>query len=88
MEKEEITKQLKKERYNSVYSWKDKPNKIYKNHFHNTETKLIIMKGEIQITTGGVTKNCESGESIIIIKKGKHSAVVGSEGCEYMVGEK
>ena len=88
MNQDKIKGQLKQEGYTEIYLWKDPPHKVYTPHSHNTETKLIVMKGEIEITANNMKKTYHLRDSIIIPKRGKHSAIVGPEGCEYLIGEK
>ena len=85
---EDKIKKLRKLGYEKVFLVKDKPNDVYKPHFHFTDNVLVILRGRIKITKEGRTKSYKTGETVSIPKMTKHSALVGSEGCDYVFGER
>jgi tellurite resistance-related uncharacterized protein len=92
MNEEEITAQLISEGYDPVWVYEAEPSEIDEEHDHDFDTKLVILKGDIQIITvmNGVITNMKytQGQSVEILRKVKHSAKVGSDGCRYVVAEK
>lgn len=87
MNEGEIIKKLKKE-FKEVYIWEDKPNIIYKKHSHSYKTKLLIVNGNMIIKKEGKEIDIKSGDSIIINRNELHEAIIGSNGCKYIVAEK
>lgn len=83
----ELKKKLMKEGYGEVYEWKDSANYEYTEHKHDTDTTLIILKGEIIINIEGKSKRYVIGERANIRANKIHSAKVGSKGAGYLVGE-
>lgn len=88
----EIIGQLESEGYDKAYVWDAEPGEIDGKHEHNFDTKLIILKGEIQIKSaeGNFFSNMsyKTGSEVIIPRNKIHEAKVGPEGCRYIVGEK
>lgn len=87
MNEQDILNSLKKEGYKEVYIWKDAPNFAYDKHCHEYETKLVIVEGGIELDVDEKKINLSPGKDFIIPAWKYHSAVVGSEGCRYAVGE-
>ena len=84
---DELKKQLKEEGYKEIYEWTDAPNYEYLPHKHETETTLMVLKGDITVTIEGNTKKYVSGERVTVPAQKKHYAKVGSKGASYLVGE-
>ncbi len=85
---ESLKKKLSSEGYKDVYVWEDTPNTNYDTHFHRTDTKIIILDGEMILTLNGETKKLKVGDEVEIEKNEKHSAKIGKKRCKYLVGEK
>ncbi len=92
MDEQEIIKKLKSEGYQKVYVWDAEPEEIDAEHQHKFDTLLIILRGQIQITSlvNGLIVNMshQIGAHISIYKHTPHSAKVGPDGCRYIVAEK
>ena len=92
MNEQEIIEKLQSEGYDKVYIHNAEPGEIDDEHSHDFDTKLVILKGEIQIksTTGNFFSNMsyKTGSDTIIPRGKPHAAKVGPEGCRYVVAEK
>jgi hypothetical protein len=92
MNEQEIIEKLKSKGYQKVYIYDAEPGEIDQEYQHDFETQLIVLDGQIQITSliNGVITNMshQHGSHIIIERNTSHSAKVGDEGCRYIVCEK
>ncbi|MDE1861257.1 MAG: hypothetical protein KGH72_06105 [Candidatus Micrarchaeota archaeon] len=79
-------KRLRKEGYTRVFSWKDRPNKVYRTHFHLKESKIIVVDGSIRINIEGKAGRYSKGDKIWFAKRARHSAVVGRKGGTFVEG--
>lgn len=83
---------LKSEGYNKVWVYEAEPGEVDDEHSHGYDTKLVILKGGINITSeiNGVIVNMQynTGDEIFIPRNKPHSAKVEPEGCRYIVAEK
>ena len=86
MNNDKIINKLKKY-WNHVYIWIDKPNVIYENHKHPYDTKIIIVKGEMNLVIDKKKHHLKSGDETIIKNNEDHQAEIGENGCEYIVAE-
>lgn len=84
---ERCIKILEKEGFPSVHEWQDKPNTIYSSHQHQGRVTIFITEGSLKLTIEGVTHTLRTGDRFDIPPQTEHSAVVGPEGCQYVVGE-
>lgn len=92
MEEQKLIEQLTNEGFDKVYVYDAEPGEVDEEHTHPFDTKLIILAGDISITSvlgGAVTNmNYKTGSSVSIPRNDPHSAKVGSGGCRYIVAEK
>jgi quercetin dioxygenase-like cupin family protein len=86
MNKEKLKQQLISEGFPEVYEWKDEAGTEYPEHAHKGRVALYITKGSITFY-GGIEKTISVGERFDVPVGVVHSAIVGPEGCEYVVGE-
>ncbi len=70
----------------SIYEWKDGPNNKYPEHFHKGRVSLHIVSGSVTFS-GDFNKTLIAGDRFDVPVGAKHSAIVGPNGCEYIVGE-
>ncbi len=85
MNLEDIKKELEQE-FPIVYEWVDAPNTIYEEHFHQGKVSFYVTKGSVTFS-GGIEKTVVAGDYFNVPVGVKHTAVVGPEGCEYIVGQ-
>ncbi len=78
---------LEKEGFLHVYEWQDKPGTVYPEHSHQDRVTLFITEGSIDFTILGVTHQLRTGDRFDVSPGVPHSAVVGPQGCQYVVGE-
>jgi len=83
-----MKQQLKEEGFDKIYLWEDKPNKTYKKHFHRSDTKIIITSGNMNITIANKSSNLKHEDKILIKANEKHEAIIGANGCSYIVAER
>lgn len=92
MTESEIIEKLTKAGYTKVWVYDAVPHEIDEEHSHDFDTKLHILSGEIRIKklSGGEVNEYVVGkdEEIEIPRNQIHSAVVGAEGCRYIVAER
>jgi hypothetical protein len=86
MNPEILKQQLRDEGFGHVYEWKDEPNGVYPEHEHKGKVSLFVVSGSV-VFSGDISKTLNSGERFDVPIAVKHSAVVGPEGCEWIVGE-
>ncbi len=88
MTEEEWISTLTSEGYDRVFVWTEGPNETDEDHVHDFDTRIVVLEGEISVTTNGHVVTARSGDTLDTPRSVKHSAVTGSEGCKYIVAEK
>jgi hypothetical protein len=86
MNPEALKQKLRKEGFTHVYEWKDEPNAEYPEHEHKGKVSLFLVSGSV-VFSGDINKKLNAGERFDVPVGIKHSAVVGPNGCEWIVGE-
>lgn len=69
-----------------VYEWTDAPGTIYDDHCHQGKVVFCVTKGSVTFS-GGIQQTVSAGECIDVPVGVHHTAIVGPEGCEYIVGQ-
>jgi mannose-6-phosphate isomerase-like protein (cupin superfamily) len=89
MNPETIIKQLHQEGFPHVYTWQDTAGVTYPQHAHKGSVCLFITSGSVIFTFPETNeqKTVSVGERFDVPVGVPHTAVVGSEGCGYIVGE-
>ena len=88
MKEDELIEKLESEGFRNVFVHTDPPGAKYPQHTHPTVTAHVVVSGKIEITVGGVSNTFEKGERFDVAAGEIHSAIVGSSGCRYIIGEK
>jgi quercetin dioxygenase-like cupin family protein len=78
---------LEKEGFNYVYETQDAPEAIYEEHVHKGKVTIFVTEGAFEITVAGQVTNLVAGERYSIPPTVPYSAVVGSMGCQLVIGE-
>ena len=78
---------LEKEGFPHVYEWQDKPGTVYPEHSHQDKVTIFITEGSLELTILGETRELKTGDRFDVPPGIPHSAVVGPQGCQYVVGE-
>ena len=86
MDKDKLKSQLVSEGFPSIYEWIDKPGTKYDSHSHKGKVSLLIVSGSVAFSDG-FEKVLKEGDRFDVPAGVSHSAIVGPEGCEYIVGE-
>ena len=79
---------LEKEKFLRVYEWHDNAGIKYPKHTHKGEVALFIVNGDITFHfPDNTTHTVHTGERFDVPVGIEHSAIVGQNGCDYVVGE-
>lgn len=79
---------LKSEGFVHVYEWHDEPGTKYPVHAHKGKVTIFIEKGDVTFHfSDNTTHIVKIGERFDVPIGLEHSAVVGPNGCDYVVGE-
>jgi quercetin dioxygenase-like cupin family protein len=81
-----IKEVFKSQGFANIYDWHDEPGKIYEEHSHQGKVSLYIVDGSITFS-GGINKTVLAKEIFDVPIGVVHSAIVGPNGCNYIVGE-
>jgi mannose-6-phosphate isomerase-like protein (cupin superfamily) len=84
----DLEKQLRAEGFTHTYVWQDGPGAHYPDHTHSTVTAHIILDGEMTVTSQGKTETYRAGDRFDVPANTVHSARMGPQGCQYLIGEK
>lgn len=89
MGKQILIEQLKKEGFLVVYEWHDEPGTVYPLHQHQDKVSFYVTKGSVvfDFQKGGPELVVREGEHIDVPMKTPHTAQVGEDGCDYVIGQ-
>ncbi len=78
-----------KKEFSHVYEWSDIPNTEYPEHFHKGKVSMYIVQGRVTFffPENKEIKTITTGERFDVPVGVAHTAKVGEEGCDYIVGE-
>jgi quercetin dioxygenase-like cupin family protein len=88
MTERDLISQLQHEGFAHAYVWEDGPHTRYPDHTHRMETAHIILSGEMTLTMNGASKTYRTGERCDVPANAVHSALMGLNGCRYLIGER
>lgn len=77
---------LKEEGFAHVFDWHDEPNTKYEPHAHKGRVSFYVIRGLVTFS-GGITETVKAGERFDVPVGVNHSAAVGPDGCDWIVGE-
>jgi quercetin dioxygenase-like cupin family protein len=83
---EQAKEQLQKEGFPIIYEWKDEPATVYEKHYHKGRVSFYVIDGSVTFS-GGIEKTISKGERVDVPIGVEHSAIVGENGCFYIVGQ-
>lgn len=86
MNTEQLIAQLQLENFPIIYEWTDEPGTLYDEHEHHGRVSFYVIRGSVTFH-GGIEKTVSSGERIDVPIGVKHTAIIGPEGCDYVVGQ-
>ncbi len=84
--KDYLKKMLQIEEFPIVYEHTDAPGTIYPEHFHKGKVSFFVTYGSVTFS-GGIKKTIKTGERFDVPVGVHHSALVGPDGCDYIVGQ-
>jgi quercetin dioxygenase-like cupin family protein len=79
---------LIEEGFTRVFAHTDAPGTVYDEHSHPTDHVQIILDGAIEIIIGDERRIYQPQERCDLAAGTPHAAIVGAEGCSYLVGER
>ncbi|MGH7891127.1 MAG: cupin domain-containing protein [Thermodesulfobacteriota bacterium] len=88
MNENSYEQKLREEGFSGVFIHRDRPNGHYPDHTHHGTTAHVVIEGLITVTSGGNTVTYGPGERFDVPAGAVHSAIIGPEGCLYVIGEK
>ncbi len=83
---QEIEEQFRQENFPIIYEWHDDAGIVYPEHAHQGRVSFLVIKGSITFS-GGIEKVVFAGERIDVPVGVIHSAIVGVDGCDYIVAQ-
>jgi len=87
MDVDSLKKELEQEGFKHVYEWSDEPGTTYPSHSHKGPVSMYITQGSVVIDIDGNMVELKQGDRFDVPVGKPHAAIVGSEGCSYVVGE-
>lgn len=84
--KEVLIHKLKEEGFTHVFIWSDLPHTKYSEHMHRGKVSFFVTKGSVTFS-GDIVATVKMGERFDVPIGVNHSAIVGPDGCEWVVGE-
>lgn len=84
---EQYKKTLQDEGFPVVYEWFDEAETIYEKHEHQDKVSFYIVEGNLTMNFQDKSIELKKGDRFDVPPKTKHSAVVGGDGCRYVVGQ-
>ncbi|MEZ4103916.1 MAG: cupin domain-containing protein [Candidatus Paceibacterota bacterium] len=79
---------LEKEGFITIYEESETSGATHETHIHPYNVALFVTEGVLKVTINGETKELKAGDRVDIPANTQHSAVAGTDGCQYVVGEK
>lgn len=86
MNNQDLKNKLTSEGFPIVYEWTDAPDTVYDDHAHQGRVVFYVTRGSVTFD-GGITQTVSAGERINVPVGVHHTAIVGPEGCDYVVGQ-
>jgi len=79
---------LTQEGFPYIYKWHDEAGTQYPAHAHQGKVTIFVQKGNVTFSfSDGRNHTVSTGERFDVPVGVEHSAIVGFEGCDYIVGE-
>lgn len=80
-------KTFEDEGFASVYDWSDPPGTVYEAHSHKGKVSIFVTDGSCMFDFNGSHKVISAGQRFDVPIGAEHSAVVGPDGWNIVVGE-
>lgn len=79
---------LQNDGYHNLLFWDASPFERDDEHAHDRDHKMIIFSGDIEVTIGYETVHLGVHDYYEIPRGTNHMAIVGAEGCRYLIAER
>lgn len=86
--KRAIRNELQKQGFKKMYEYTAKPREEDPLHLHPFDAKFIVLEGDIIVEIFDSKKLLTKGSELEIPRNTMHSALVGKNGCTYIVAER
>ncbi|HEY3175358.1 MAG TPA: cupin domain-containing protein [Candidatus Polarisedimenticolia bacterium] len=70
------------------FAWVDEPGKRYDLHTHAHDESIWVIQGTMRFSVGAQVFDLGPGDRLMLPRGSQHEAQAGSEGCEYLVGQR
>ncbi len=84
---EALKEKLVQEGFVHVFEWKDAPGTLYPAHKHKDRVAMYILEGGLTFNFDGEKIMLKKGDRFDAPPDKEHTAVVGPDGCHFLVGE-
>ncbi len=88
MTQEDGEKILEDKGYTKIIFWKDDPHFVNKEHSHPEDVGILVLAGNIEVSTYGITDKYKEGDFYELKADIDHHSIIGPEGCSYLVAKK
>lgn len=78
---------LEREGWRHIYEWSDTPGTEYPEDTHQDQVVIIVTEGSVAMCLRDQVTQLQAGDRLLIPPGVPHSAVVGPQGCQFVVGE-
>ncbi len=78
---------LRDEGFVHIFEWHDEPGTVYPIHQHQDKVTIFVTKGSVQFDIDYKEVIVKEGERFDVPPKTDHRALIGDNGCDYVVGE-
>jgi quercetin dioxygenase-like cupin family protein len=79
---------IKADGYDAIEKKTVAPNIVNSAHTHPFAVRLLVLSGELTVTTNGSAHTCRAGDSFALEPGCEHFEQYGAEGCTYLVARK
>lgn len=88
MTESEWIDELLRDGYLNLLFWDAVPFEQDDEHAHDRDHKMIVFSGDIELTIGYQTVHLGAQDYFEIPRGTNHLAIVGAEGCRYLIAER
>lgn len=88
MDTDALRQRLIEEGFTRVFVHTDPPGHVYDEHVHASDHAQIVLDGAIEIIMADSRRIYQPQERCDVPAGTPHAAIVGAEGCTYLIGER
>ncbi len=87
MDRDTLKQKLAEEGFPHIYEWHDEAGTIYPLHEHKDTVGMYILAGDLIFQFGDEEIALKEGDRFDVPPGKEHTAIVGKNGCDFLVGE-